>query len=214
MVICIKAHKIAYMAIPKAACSSVKAALCAIDPDARIPKSKIKGRVDELHIQYPTKRFRLHRWNLYEDHWRFTVIRDPLKRLMSVYSDRKEQKRDLFRSPRLRESNLPDDPDPDFFFEHLQEYFGLSSVIKHHILPASIFIGPDLTRYDKIYRVEDLDHLAADISNRINAPISIPRLNKSTYSLSFDDLSPKAKAVIRKHLGSDYTLLSRYYSKR
>ena len=212
MVICIKAHKIAYMAVPKAACSSVKAALCAIDPDARMPKAKVIDWVDELHIQYPTKRFRLQRWKLYEDHWRFTVIRDPLKRLMSVYSDRIKQKRDLLRSRKLRKSDLLDDPDPDFFFEHLQDYSSLSSVIKHHILPASIFIGPDLTRYDKVYRVEDLDQLAEDISNRINAPVLIPRLNKSAYSLSFDDLSPKAKAVIRKHLDSDYTLLSRYYS--
>ena len=213
MVICIQAHKIAYMAVPKVACSSIKAALCAIDANSDIPKAEIAASFDKLHIQYPTKRFRLHRWEMYKDCWRFAAVRDPLKRLLSVYTDRKEQKNDLFRSPRLRNSQLSKDPDPNYFFENLHEYSALSSVIKHHVLSTRIFLGPDLSRYNRIYRIEDLDQLATDVSRRIDAPFTIPRMNKSQHHLSANDLSKKARKVIHDHLAVDYQLLSDFYPK-
>ncbi len=215
MVIAVPAHQIAYMATPKVACTSVKAALAQIDPNA--PAGLGASQPDEeqhrlLHQSYPTRRFRPHRWRKYEGWWRFTLVRDPLKRLLSVYSDRVVGRRELHNSPKMRaQSVLPMDPDPDFFFQHLDRYMAHSSAIKHHALPFRLFIGPAPLRYDRIFRVSEIDALAEELSRRGGREVKIPRLNKSSARLSPDDLRPVTLGFIREYLKEDYELLGDFY---
>lgn len=212
MVVAIPAHKIAYMALPKSACSSVKTALLSIDPERPISAEALRENGDAIHGAYLTRRFRPHRWAAYEGYWRFTVVRDPLRRLLSVYTDRVVGRRDLKDSRRLRQAkHLPVDPDPDFFFQNIRAYMSLSSVVKHHALPARLFIGPRPLRYDAVYRVDELPALSAKLSEIAGKPVAIPRLNKSKVKLRFDDLAPKTQAVLREFLAEDYEDLRGYF---
>ena len=76
---------IAYAAVPKAACTSVKLILSQLDPEFVAPTNPQRLR---LHKRYRTSRFRLSRWQPCEDAFRFTMIRDPLRRLLAVYRNR------------------------------------------------------------------------------------------------------------------------------
>lgn len=215
MVIAIDAHKLAYMALPKAGCSSVKEALARLDPSVKLPKPK-KIDVYTWHTLYPTRRFRQHRFQRYEDSWRFCVVRDPVKRLLSVYTNRVVQFGDLRRSKKMRQGRdwlrgIPREPDPDTFFQNLSIYKRASSSVKHHAIDAWLFVGPDLRAYNKVYKTEELDQLAYDLSLLTRQPVAMPRGNPSELKLNLDDLQDKTIDAIRPFLDGEYGFLSEFY---
>jgi len=212
MVITVEAHRIAYMALPKAGCSTVKAALAQVDPEATVPDD---GPADVMtwHRLYPTMRFRPHRWQAYDGWWRFCVVRDPLKRLLSVYTNRVVGLRELHncRSILRGRVDLPMDPDPDFFFQNLRAYMQAASAIKHHALPAWLFLGPDLGRYDRVYRTSELHRFGEDLAERTGCAVSIARENPSETRLRADDLALATRAHLRDHLEDEYRYLAEFY---
>ncbi|MCR8547322.1 sulfotransferase family protein [Salipiger sp. P9] len=212
MVIAIDAHKIAYMALPKAGCSTVKAALAQVDPTAELPPEAERD-VMTWHALYPTKRFRPHRWEQYEAYWRFCVVRDPLKRLLSVYTNRVVAFRDLHNCRKILRGrvDLPMDPDPDFFFQNLRAYLEASSAIKHHILPAWLFLGPDLRRYDRIYRTAELPQFGEDLARRTGQEVHIARENSSDERLDLATLAPATVGALRDYLAGEYDYLSAFF---
>lgn len=208
MVVAVAAHKIAYMPVPKSACSSVKAALLQIDP---AHPSTVD--MDVVHDVFPTRRFHQKNWRDYDDWWRFTVVRDPLRRLLSVYTDRVVNRRELFHSRRLRKQTaLPRDPDPDFFFQNLQAYRRLSSSIKHHALPVHLFVGPTPLRYDQVFRVDQLSDLVGALAQRSGTTPDMPRLNRSGAKLSLDSLHPQTQDALAQELKPEYDHLQGFFS--
>lgn len=213
MVISVDAYKLAYMALPKAGCSSVKRALAELDPAVQLPPRSDAAEVDLWHRIYRTNRFRAGRWALYRDHFRFCVVRDPAKRLMSCYTDIVAARGALSHSPRVRAAgDLPLDPSPDAFFTRFPRYRRLSSLIKHHVLEAEIFLGPDLAGdYDRVYRTDEMDELARDLSMRAGHRVSMPHANATAMRLSVHELSGEAIDVIRPVLEQEYDYLSGFY---
>ena len=212
MVIRVDAHQIAYMAVPKAACSSIKAALGSVDPtldrrDATAFEQK------EVHQIYPTQRFRMHRWDRVQDHFRFTVVRDPLKRLLGVYTNRVQELGELYNCRKIKRArvDLPADPDPDFFFQNLCDYIAISSSIKHHALPTLVFTGQDFALYTKVYRTSDLSALAGDLGTQVGRNVVIPHFNSSASPLTLDSLAPETHRVLAAHLAAEYDHLGAFF---
>lgn len=211
MVIAIKEPGLAYAAVPKAGCSSVKEMLAEIDPEFTQPAPSENNHAT-FHTAYPTRRWRGDHFQRHENAFRFTVVRDPIKRLMSVYTNRVVDMKDLHKSRKLRNRGvLPLDPDPDTFFANLKRYARLSSVIKHHILPTWMFAGPDLSAYDKVYRTDQMNDLAQDLSAKAGKSVVPRRSNSSRSSLKFDDLKPETQQALRPVLADEYRYLSGYF---
>jgi hypothetical protein len=216
MVIAVKAHKLAYMALPKAGCSSVKEALARLDPDVTVPPENDID-VHTWHALYPTRRFRRHRWRKYADHWRFCVVRDPLKRLLSVYTNRVLGFGDTYNSRKIKNGrpwlpDLPREPDPDTFFRNLDAYCLGSSSIKHHTVGAWLFLGPSLDGYNRVYRTEEMADLAWDLGLLTRQPVTMPRGNPSQTRLTLDDLKGETIDAIRPFLEQEYAYLEGYYA--
>jgi hypothetical protein len=215
MVIAVDVHKLAYMALPKAGCSSVKEALARLDPSVKLPKRRHRT-VYTWHDLYPTSRFRQHRFKLYADYWRFCVVRDPLRRLLSVYTNRVLQFGDLRKSTKLRAgpdwlTGIARDPSPDEFFQNLDVYKKASSSVKHHSIDAWLFVGRDLSVYNKVYKTEDLGQLAYDLSLLTRQTVAMPRRNTSEVKLGLEDLQDKTIDAVRPFLDSEYSYLSEFY---
>ena len=210
MAIEVEAYRLAYMALPKAGCSAVKEALARLDPDVTLPEAP---DVFTWHGIYPTARFRPHRWEKYLSRgwFRFCVVRDPIKRLLSVYSNRVDTFNDLARSRGVRVSDLPADPDPDYFFGHLRDYIAASSSVKHHAIGAWLFLGPKPLRYTRVYRTDEMADLAADLEFVTGRKVVIPRSNASPRTVSFDELSPATRDSLRPFLDQEYRYLSEYF---
>ena len=120
---------------------------------------------------------------------------------------------ELYHSPKIRrQSEFPPDPDPDFFFQNLQFYRQLSSVIKHHAFASRLFIGPPPHDFERVYRVEEIDELANDLSKISGKSVKIPRLNRSVNGISLDELSEKTKNKLAELLQQEYSDLSNFYT--
>ncbi|MCB1333035.1 MAG: sulfotransferase family 2 domain-containing protein [Roseivivax sp.] len=196
------------MALPKAACTSVKMMLAQAEghvPDDDPP-------IGFWHDRYPTRRFRPHRWQQARGHWRFCVIRDPAKRLLSVYTDRVAGRQELRNSRRLKRvpAGLPADPDPDLFFSNLLDYCAHSSAIRHHCLPARLFLGPRLD-FDAVYHTGQLPVLARDLGRRSGRTVRTPRANASRFTLDWDDLEPETQEALIPVLEPEYAYFKGYF---
>lgn len=215
MVVAVEPLHVAYMAVPKAACSSVKAALAIADPGVDRDLTDFSADLMAAHNVYPTMRFRRHRWVEYQGWFRFTVVRDPLKRLLSVYTDLVASRNQLKNSRKFQNGRAPvtDEPDPDFFFQNLDTYTEFASVMHHHTLPTQIFTGPKLKRYTKVYTTAQMADLARDLTQATGRDITIPRLNKSKAKLRYDDLAPQTRDAIRTRLEPEYAHLSDYFDR-
>nr|WP_275116112.1 sulfotransferase family 2 domain-containing protein [Aliiroseovarius subalbicans] len=214
MTVSVAALKVAYNPLPKAACSTVKAMLARVDNSMSLPSGdRITNRT--WHEVYPTRRFRPHRWEPFEqeDWFRFAVVRDPLKRLMACYTDRVVKRRELHNSRKIKNGrvDLPKDPDPDFFFQNLERYREASSVVKHHSLGARLFLVPSLARYSRVYRTSEVGELASDLTKRTGEKFKPSRENASGMAIGLDDLKPKTVDALRPFLTREFDFLDSYY---
>ncbi|MCV2892177.1 sulfotransferase family protein [Lentibacter sp. XHP0401] len=214
MVIKVEAHKIAYMALPKAACSSVKMALGYIDP-ALDGKDRDAFSTAKWHRLYQTMRFREDRWKPYynEEWFSFCIVRDPLKRLLSSYYNRVVEMRDLQKKTVFIEGvpELPLEPDPDFFFQNLMGYREINTSIKHHTIGAQVFLGPKPLRFTKVYKTSELGELSRDLSERSGREVSLPHVNSSGQKLTAEQLKPETLAAIKPFMDTQYEYLSEYF---
>ncbi|WP_299591901.1 sulfotransferase family 2 domain-containing protein [uncultured Tateyamaria sp.] len=200
------------MAVPKAACSSVKAALAALDPLQAHDLAETLGQ-KQVHAIYPTMRFRRHRWDFLENHYRFTVVRDPLKRLLAVYTNRVEGLGILSHCRKIRRGrvHLPTEPDPDYFFQNLSAYIATSSDIKHHTLPTALFTGTDWSAYNSVFRTNEMADLGAELSAHTGRDVVIPHFNSSDRHLHLGDLSVQTQRVLRVLLEDEYTHIAPFF---
>ncbi|WP_281403115.1 sulfotransferase family 2 domain-containing protein [Sulfitobacter aestuariivivens] len=205
----------AYVPLPKAACTTIKHVFSQIDPhfDTKAAALAFEG-TELLHHVYRTKRFNANDWQRYATGWhRFCIIRDPLARVLSCYTNRVVAHRDLHKSPRLRtqKPDLPMDPDPDFFFAHIGDYASNASVIRHHVLPVDRFLGIRHAQYDQVYRIEELDACITFLEARAYRKVTREVRNSSTTKLSIDDLSGATKKHLSAFLAQEYRDLAPWY---
>lgn len=217
-------HRIVYVSVPKVACSSLKYMMHRLetgrDYDAEAPHPD-GGLWGHIHRHHPSTLFDRIDWAQYDGYWRFAVIRDPVKRLLSCYTDKILGQKVLHHQPpkpwRPQAAHdlwarLDKDPSLDTFFLNIMDYREASGPIRRHTLPAWKFLGTDLGHYDRVYRIEELDQLQRDLSARIGEDVTLPRRNTSTHRRGADDLSPPALARLRKYCRRDYDLMAGYYA--
>ena len=210
MVVAIPAHAVAYWPVPKAGCSSVKARLAQIDPD--FDEKARKFDENHLHKVYQTRQFKQFRFDEHEESYRFTVLRDPIKRLMSVYTNRVVQQRDLVnRKLTMQKHNLPVYPDPDVFFQNLKAYCRVSTRIFHHVKRSGYYCGHQLEKFNRVYRTDEMQELARDLSKISGQAVQPKRSNASTMTLEFNDLRVKTREMLRPFLMREYRHLSNYF---
>ncbi len=76
-------HKLSYIAVPKVACTSVKAMLFEVENGRPFQRCVANGKVFHVHLYYPTLQFTdLPRARI-ADHARFALVRDPIGRFLS-----------------------------------------------------------------------------------------------------------------------------------
>lgn len=202
MVVILEPHRIAYFPIPKVANTSIRGALLAAVGDEAFHNSGNRGMSPLLR-------------RLARGCWKFAVVRDPLARALSGYGNRVVHHRDIRRAPvsrtLLKLRGLPPEPDLDTFFSHLQSYMAVNDRVRRHMLLQRRYLGGDLGYFDRIYRIEEVPQLAADLSERLGTEVTIGREQTGGPKFRRADLSARAESVLRDYLAPDYGLLSEYY---
>ncbi|MBN9673149.1 sulfotransferase family 2 domain-containing protein [Roseibium aggregatum] len=216
MAVELKNHNIVYFPMPKVACTSLKMLFFQINEGRIFEIYKEDGKLMHIHnAAYGSPSF----WDVkhkdYENMIRIALIRDPVARLLSAYSNRvryhrelSEQRIDLDLAKKL---GVGPNPSPDEFFNNLEKYRILSSSIKHHTDPATTFLGPDLTYFQKIYRIEELDKLTRFLSDTVQQDLVLGREQTGGQKVKFMELERQARKNLTQYCLGDYALMKDYY---
>jgi hypothetical protein len=205
--------RLAYFSIPKVASTSLKQVFYELDTGQKFSR----GGKDQPHIHtlYPARVLARNDFKRTRNHWKFTVFRDPVKRIISAYSNRVVHQNVLenqrFAKPRAAALGLNMRPDLEEFCLKLDRYRLLSRTMRHHTRPYEKFVGPDLSRLDAVYAIENLDGLAAELSERTAKTITFPRRQTGGPKFSINDLTPAALTALNEFTAPDYRLMGGLY---
>jgi hypothetical protein len=203
---------IGYQPIPKVACTSIKELLFRATAGRPFTPELGEG-ANHIH-----RYFDLRERDVSAAQFRFLVVRDPIKRFLSAFSNRVLHHKELSRAyveqlklvPPLELEDFPFDPDLAGFVDRFESYRRVPT-IDHHFRPISEFSAP-LAAFDKVYPFEALDELVSDLQARTGVPMSLPHSQRGGPKLQVKDLSPRLFDKLVQLFAADYAMLDGLYS--
>ena len=206
-------HKLTYVSIPKVACTSLKHMFFEVENGHPFTAFKANGKAYHIHQFYKGINFADLPAEQIADHTRMTIVRDPLRRLLSCYSNRVLHHKELSRAkagPKLRTAGLKPDPDLSLFLERIEDYCNAVSSIGHHARPMVDIIGHDPLYFDHIYPIERIGEFAETAGKVVGQPLVVPHKQTGGPKISPSDLTPAQVAGIRRRYAQDYDIWGRY----
>jgi hypothetical protein len=104
---------------------------------------------------------------MYDSFYRFTITRDPVKRFISMYSNRVVHFRELSElskpASRLIDCGLPFDPQINDLVDNLDAYMQCQQSIFHHARLQMDFLGPDLSVFNRIADITAVGEVVNEI---------------------------------------------------
>ena len=154
MVAVLRQHGIAFFGVPKCAGTSIYHTLYGAVFGVPYPLKAM-----DIHYVFPTLPVDDEQFRACQDLWKFTVVRDPVERLISAFSNRIRDLHDL----------------------------------------------------DAVYRLDELDRLSLDLSERLGQEVVLHRENKSKSRRSRVEVPLSVKKKLLSMTEPDYALLADYY---
>ncbi len=196
-------QKLAYFCIPKCGKTSVKSLMAEI------------GRPNESYFNYGAKVFNPLDRHRAKDAYRFTVIREPISRLVSAYNDRIGDRDDVRRSglstTLCKPLGLNPSPDIEEFVLNLRKYALINDRVYRHVIPQVKYVGKDANYYDAIYKIQDIPRLADDLSQMLGLELSTRKNNSSKKNKTVSDLSNEAIELAKEYYSEDFNILGQYF---
>jgi hypothetical protein len=146
----------------------------------------------------------------------FAVTRDPIKRFISMYSNRVQGHRELDQrakyAPNIRRAGLRFRPPINFLVRHLEDYVAAVKTVRHHSAPMIDFLGSDLTLYGRLVEISELDKLIAELNAHIERagfrreepPPALGRKQTKGPKLGLEVLSPASFEKLLERYRADY----------
>ena len=144
--------------------------------------------------------------------WRFAVVRDPAARFLSAYRNRIHHHGDMeaTRTHRAltRALGLAARPEIDEFIDRFWRYYWANDILRRHFRPQIAYLGRDLGWYDRVYRLDEMAALAADLSARAGREVEIARLQAEGPRLTPGDLTTRSRARLEAIVAADRAALA------
>lgn len=205
--ICVE--NIGYMPIPKVACTSIKKTFYKIKNKKDFSRDVEKKDVHQYWGE--------NRQDLFISEFKFMVVRDPIKRFLSAYSNRVCHHQELSKES-IAKSNLNllnsinvYSPGIGQFIDDFNIYNQVNS-IRHHCLPVFDWIDGNIEVFDKVYKLEEIKNLEQDLSKRLNFNIKFSREQTGGRKIPIQDLSLNQVEYLIEYYRNDYDLLKSMYS--
>jgi hypothetical protein len=204
--------KIGYFPIPKVACTSIKLFMYQVEnQEAFSPQ----GKNNDVHAYF---RKRLSDEKLESYDFSFVVIRDPIKRFLSAYSNRVTHHKELSqefilsRFPQYAEQLPFFDPNLQQFTDNLKHYLRIRP-IEHHVEPVSVHLSAEQSQqFSKIYPLENISSLECDLSEILGHDVKFGRSQTGGRKISLGELSLIQMKTLIDYYKEDYQLLSEFYT--
>ncbi|MDJ0632809.1 MAG: sulfotransferase family 2 domain-containing protein [Xenococcaceae cyanobacterium MO_188.B29] len=212
-----------YVGVPKCACTSLKKWIYHLEFNQEFKKYKSENKVIHIHNCRSLKQI-----DLYEsaknkhNYMIITVIRDPIKRFISAYSNRvlyhQELSENFVYKDYIEAAGLKFNPDINYLVENLEKYQKCVKSIMHHTRKITDFIGEDLSLYTNIYTIAMISRIKEDILRSSNLPNlqrslpEIPKLQTGGPKLDLSVLKPENFSKLIDYYAKDYEILRDYFS--
>ena len=179
---------------------------------------------DFLRREYKTKKIHSlylspkppERWiRYYDKYFTFVIVRDPIKRVLSTYTNRVMQHGVLDRvraQRRLKNMGLSDQPSLSEFIDHFEKYRKASDVIFSHTIPQSEYVGRFFEKIEHKVPIEEMADLTRKLSALTGMDVVVPREQKSVNQVSLQDMTDDNLKKLAAFYKDDYAMLSAYYS--
>jgi hypothetical protein len=185
-------HRLAYLQVPKAACSSLGAALCFLN-HPELPRELVcNGREVARHPEWadlvrpsdPTLR----------GFFRFTFVRDPYVRFASFYRQKIYNRTPENFRPRFAKIGLRPDMSVDDVLD-IVEAIPVAELDAHLAPQSSIVFSGGKPRVDFIGRIENLAAGLDEIAAKTGTRLEVPRVNVTAGTADRDDREPLSDAA-------------------
>jgi sulfotransferase famil protein len=154
----------------------------------------------------------------YQAYFRFALVRDPIRRFLSMYSNRVVHHRGLSRhtpwAPKLMQAGLAFEPQINELVARLDAYTQAATVIMHHARPMMDFLGPDLKVYDRLADISEAGAVMREIrayweregmlDPLQHSPPELGRLQTGGPKLGLEVLSPESFERLLDYYRDDY----------
>ncbi|MCJ9430234.1 sulfotransferase family 2 domain-containing protein [Kordiimonas marina] len=208
-------YGLAYYSVPKIACTSMKHLFYFLDHGVWLNDVVGSGQKQNIHAVVKGEMpFRRADWEATAHLESFVIVRDPIQRFLSAYANRVLHHGELDRwrikngSLSLRRAPRPSLED---FVDYLEDYQADSEAILHHTRPLRHFLGGDLSRFNHVFRIEELDQVVTFLSRHTGLTLTLPHSQTGGPKLTRDRLSEKHLMKLRDYYAADYALLNGYY---
>lgn len=130
---------------------------------------------------------------------RFAVVRDPVRRFLSAYSNRVVHYRELSEEnagEELKKRNLLPDPDVEAFIHNAKAYGKAQASVRRHVAPQDHWLGKDKDYYDRVFPIEEIDAFRDEMNAIHGTAAVLPREQTGGPRMSFEDLSEEARVKL------------------
>jgi hypothetical protein len=182
------AERMAFFFSPKAGGTSLRAFLFHAENGFAFRDYSVQGQRVDANMLMANYRFNRVDHAPLEDYRRFALVRDPVKRFLSGYSNRVLHYRELSieaAGKELLREGLAPDPDIATFVENYIGYLRCSKPLARHFLKQQKFIGQDPAYFEQVFKLEELDTLVDFVNAECGTQAKMPRLQTGGPKLDF-----------------------------
>lgn len=212
-------HRASFVCFPlgKVASSSLKDVVFQLDTGRRFnekDEAEIGCGIDGLYPWTPKEKW-LHYYNSYTS---LVIVRDPIKRLLSAYSDRVMHMKSFHRSPKtiamLEQQHLSTSPSLDEFVDNLEPYLKASPYIRKHVYPQARVLGRIWDKIKFRLPIERIAEVPGIVQSTLGVSVELAHEHKSAQSIGVSELNPQQFNKLRKRYAVDYGMLKEFYSPK
>lgn len=204
-----------YRQIPKCGTTSLLNALRA-ERIQRLLMADEQGRQLEMPVH---EWGRHHAGPLHQVDYRYIVVRDPIERFLSAFSNKVLSRRILKKGLDeanlkpffilMRDKRMSPMPDVNSFVTHLDFYLK-NWLLYQHMKPLVVHLeGTPLSFFTEVFRADQLDHLTQRIGSHLGIDFKIEHLQKteSEKKVLLSDLSAESFQKLLDYYRDDYVYL-------
>ena len=190
----------AYYPAPKNASTTLRGLFFRIENGRDFVPFRINGSYIDLFTLYGHNK-NFERAPAPDGFEKVAVVREPISRFKANY-------RWLVRARHVDFGEVPEINDFVARFESLRTR---SPKGFFHLQPQALFVGTDLTYFDRVFKVEELGEMIAYLSARSGLQLEMPWANKTREAA--DELSPASIARLRQIYSADFRMLGALYEE-
>jgi len=187
----IPAQRMAFFFSPKSGGTSLRAFLFHVENGFPFQDYVVQGRKFDANTLTSNMRFNWFDHKATRGYRYFSLVRDPIKRFLSGYSNRVLHYRELSierAGENLLREGLPPDPDIATFVENYEGYVKCSKSVGRHFLPQQKFVSERRGLFERVFKLEEVKSLVDFVNTECGTKAVMPRLQTGGPKFDFFEL--------------------------